>query len=82
MKKKTLSQGMNRRDLETIFRGIGGLIEYPRGTGEVRYRHPRLPHVARANARRKDASRELVSYVRDAQRACNDNSAIGESEVA
>lgn len=57
--------GMNRRELDRIFEQIGGSIERPRGTGEVLYRHPLMARCARANARRKDASRHLVHFVKE-----------------
>jgi hypothetical protein len=56
---------MNRRELDRIFEQIGGSIERPRGTGEVLYRHPLTARCARANARRKDASRHLVHFVKE-----------------
>jgi hypothetical protein len=57
--------GMNRRDLDRILLRLGGSIEFPRRTGEVLYRHPLMAKRARANARRKDASRHLVHFVRE-----------------
>jgi hypothetical protein len=57
--------GMNRRDLDRIFLQLGGSIEFPRRTGEVLYRRPLMTRPARANARRKDASRHLVHFVRE-----------------
>lgn len=61
--------GMNRRELDTIFYELGGTIEYPRRTGEAIYRHPCSPRPVRVNNRRKDATRELVSLARAAYEA-------------
>lgn len=60
--------GMNRRDLDRILMQLGGGIEYPRRTGDVLYRHPLVAQPARANARRKDASRHLVRFVKEVLR--------------
>ena len=71
---KNPTQAMDRSELDVIFLGIGGHIEFPRRTGEVIYRHPKLRHVARANGRRKDSTRHLVNYVRAVIRAMEGNS--------
>ena len=61
--------GMNRRELDKILVELGGTIEYPRRTGEAIYRHPCLPRPVRVNNRRKDSTRELVAFVREAYTA-------------
>jgi hypothetical protein len=60
-----VSYGMNRRDLDRVFKDLGGEIIYLRRTGELQYRHVALrgEPCPRANARRKDASRKQVRYV-------------------
>lgn len=57
--------GMNRRELDRLFVRLGGQIDKPNRTGEIRYWHPVIRRYATANARRKDAPRHLVAYVRD-----------------
>ena len=60
--------GINRRELDQILVDLGGAVEFPRRTGDVLYRHPLLAQPARANARRKDASRHLVQFIKEVQR--------------
>ena len=75
-----IHHGMNRADLDRFFDSIGGQISFPRRTGDVVYSHPALREKARANSRRKDATRELTSFVMkvvraaDGQAAANDGS--------
>jgi hypothetical protein len=61
--------GMNRCELDRIFRKQGGDIRYLRRTGEALYRHTSMPRPVRINARRKDAPQHLVQYVREVWRA-------------
>ncbi len=58
--------GMNRRELDEFLRELGGTKDYPRRTGDALYRHPYLPRPVRVNNRRKDATRELVRFAREA----------------
>lgn len=74
--------GINRRDLDRILLRLGGTIEFPRRTGDVLYRHPLLPHPARANARRKDASRHLVLFVGEVENRIAASTAAGDSSAA
>ncbi len=60
--------GINRRELDRILIDLGGAVGFPRRTGDVLYRHPLLAQPARANARRKDASRHLVQFIKEVQR--------------
>jgi hypothetical protein len=55
--------GINRSDLDRILRSLGGRVEFIRRTGEVRYSHPQVAERARADGRRKDASKKLVQFV-------------------
>ena len=64
----SLPYGVNRRDLDRIFRRLGGTIEDVRGTGELRYRHPMMSSCPKANKRRKDAPSHLVDFVREVMR--------------
>ncbi len=61
--------GIDRGSLDQVFTKLGGHIEFPRRTGEIVYFHAIVGWPARANARRKDASRHLVRYVRIVMRA-------------
>jgi hypothetical protein len=61
--------GMNRCELDQIFQKQGGVITHLRRTGEALYRHTSMPRPVRVNARRKDAPRHLVQYVRKVCRA-------------
>jgi hypothetical protein len=63
-----IKNGINRRDLDRLLRDLGGDHEIAHATGDVVYSHPRLTYRARANCRRKDASRALVLFVRDLER--------------
>lgn len=57
--------GMNRRELDKMFRAMGGTITPVHRTGELIYTHPLFPtERPRANARRKDAPRHLVVFAR------------------
>lgn len=60
--------GVNRRELDRRLRQLGGELEILNRTGDVVYRHPALPYRARANCRRKDATRLLVSFVRELEK--------------
>jgi hypothetical protein len=55
--------GMNRVDLDRLFRSLGGQILPVPGTGDIRYVHPTMAERPRANARRKDAPRSLTAFV-------------------
>jgi len=54
----------------------GGLIVAVRGTGEVRYFHPLMPHCVRANDRRHDVPAVLISRINQIvkMKAANDES--------
>ena len=57
--------GMNMREALALARELGCSVEIARGTGEVLVRHPSRPtEVLRVNARRKDAPRNLTSFLR------------------
>jgi hypothetical protein len=58
-----IHHGMNRVDLDRLFRSLGGQIVPVPGTGDIRYSHPAMPQRPRANARRKDAPRSLTAFV-------------------
>ncbi len=60
--------GMNRRALDHILIELGGSIRFLPRTGELQYSHPLLSNRPRTNARRKDASRHLTSFVMAAER--------------
>lgn len=55
--------GRNRREIDELFRNLGGEITELRRTGENLYRHPLLPKPVRVNRRRKDAPRSLSQAV-------------------
>ncbi len=59
----TVHQGMNRIQLDRVFRNLGGSVTILRRTGDVQYHHPALPERPKANSRRKDAPRHLVVFV-------------------
>lgn len=65
------NQGINRSELDEILIGVGGQVERPKRTGEVIYRHPLMKKTVRGNARRKDAGRALVIFVRDVIKRTN-----------
>jgi hypothetical protein len=53
----------NLREAKLIWERFGGRIDYPSGTGEVLFIHPDVGRV-RANNRRKDCPRELLTKLR------------------
>lgn len=59
----TLS-GWNLRDALAFARRLGCEIHCPRRTGELRVSHPSQRRSVRVNARRKDAPRELTTFLR------------------
>jgi hypothetical protein len=63
-----LNGGINRRQLDQLFVGLGGSIRKLNRTGEIQYSHPMLAETPRADGRRKDAPRHLVAFVRRVQR--------------
>ena len=56
--------GMNRRDFDVEWCRNGGYIDPVRGTGEIRYFHPAVGWSGKVNARRKDATRDVVAIGR------------------
>jgi len=56
--------GMNLRDGLRLFKGLGGVVESKRRTGEVRLRHPRLAKTVVVNCRRKDSPRAMTVALR------------------
>lgn len=58
------SRGMSLRQALAQARNLGCEVYWPRRTGEVVVRHRLLEHAVRVNARRHDASRELVGLLR------------------
>lgn len=59
--------GMNLKNLEKAARRLGVTIERPRGTGEVRFSHPMMEKSVKQNARRKDATREVIVWMKRLQ---------------
>lgn len=57
-----IHHGMNRRDLDGIFRALGGAVVILRRTGDIQYSHPSVDKTVRANSRRKDAPRSLTDF--------------------
>jgi hypothetical protein len=55
--------GINLRDAMTIARSLGVTVTWIRRTGEVRFEYPGMPPV-KQNARRKDATRAVVAFLR------------------
>lgn len=73
--------GMNRRELDTIIRELGGTIEYPRRTGDAIYRHPAFPRPVRVNNRRKDSTRAVVALARAAYDAVDREAGRGSGDL-
>lgn len=63
-----LHYGMNLSALNRYFVSLGGSIEAVRRTGEIRYSHRLVLQRPRADGRRKDAPRHLVSFVMEVER--------------
>lgn len=61
--------GMNLRQALRIAKDLGAVCEVAWGTGEYVFRHPLLDDTVRCNLRRKDATRNLVVWLRALQRA-------------
>lgn len=62
-------QGINQRALEDILIELGGTVTFPRRTGEVDYHHHLVVGSVRGDRRRKDATRQQVTFVQRAYRA-------------
>jgi hypothetical protein len=59
-----IHRGIDLRHLLAAWTAAGGQVEHLNRTGEDRLYHPRLRvRSGRFNARRKDTSRKLVSFV-------------------
>lgn len=56
--------GMNLLDVLILVRSFGGRVEPIRRTGEVRLLHSKIPSSGPINARRKDAPRHAVVWLR------------------
>jgi hypothetical protein len=67
-----LHGGMARREFEQFVWAVGGTVESPRRTGEILYRHRLMQQPARANARKKDATRHDLTWGRELQRRLSD----------
>src|SRR6266852_6672685 len=52
---KVPTYGVNRRELDAIFRDLGGVVVPIHRTGEIKYVHPLFCQQPRADGRRKDA---------------------------
>lgn len=64
-----IHNGIALAKLKRHLERLGGVVENVPRTGEVRFRHPRMPRPsARINNRRTDAPRHAVAFVRDVQR--------------
>jgi hypothetical protein len=61
--------GINRRELDQVFRKLGGTVTSIRRTGEIQYSHPALAERPRANGRRKGSPNHVVAFVRRVERA-------------
>lgn len=57
-------QGMNLRECLAEAARLGARVEPIRRTGEIRLSHPRMRGSGPVNARRKDAPRRLVVWLR------------------
>ncbi len=57
-------RGIALKDLNRLLIRYGGKVESVQRTGEIRYRHPRIPQTPRGNGRRADAPMNLVMFVR------------------
>ena len=65
MKRERIFTGMSRRVAVRTTRRWGGSVEPRKGTGEVVFRHPAQQRPVVMNNRRKDTSREVVSWLRE-----------------
>lgn len=64
-----IHNGIALAKLKRLLERMGGVVEHVARTGEVRFRHPRMPRPsARINNRRSDAPRHAVVFVREVQR--------------
>lgn len=59
----TVSGIPNLKDAHRMWLDLGGEVTFPAGTGEILFSHPDVGRV-RADYRRKDSPRELVSKLR------------------
>ncbi len=72
---KVPTYGVNRRELDAIFRDLGGVVVPIHRTGEIKYVHPLFCQQPRADGRRKDAPRHLVRFVLHVVRRVNTQAA-------
>ena len=63
-----MHHGMARRLFDSFVTAVGGTVEKVPGTGEVLYRHPVMETPARANARKKDTTRNDIVWGRQLKR--------------
>lgn len=63
-KSRGVHRGMSLADAKTLARRRGATVEPIHRTGELRFYHPRLGALGAVNARRKDAPRRLVVWLR------------------
>jgi hypothetical protein len=50
----------NSRKFKKVWLSLGGTVESVRGTGELRYLHPKFKNTVRANDRRTDVPAVLL----------------------
>ena len=58
-----LTRGQNLAECKQIAQQLGCRVEPVRGTGEIRFVHPRMLKPVTVNCKRKDAPRELTSWI-------------------
>lgn len=57
-------QGMSLQEARQLAWLLGASIEWKHANGELVFRHPRAARPIAVNGRRKDASRRLVTWLR------------------
>lgn len=65
-------RGANLADCERIARQCGCEVAPVKGTGEIRFSHPKMPKSVRVDSRRKDAPRALTTWLNHLPPAATD----------
>ena len=60
----TAWQGMSLREAVAAAHELGARVEWKHANGELVFRHPEAARPIAVNGRRKDASRRLVTWLR------------------
>ena len=65
-------QGMSLREAVDAALGLSARVEWKHANGELVFRHPEAARPIAVNGRRKDASRRLVTWLRQLRKEVAD----------